>query len=100
MPVFQKLADRYNGQLQVVAIAMLEAPADSKIFIDRHPTYHFVFLHDPDWQTGQSRLATTFGLSGLPTNLLMDAKGIVRDAWQGGREDAELTGRIQRLMGK
>jgi thiol-disulfide isomerase/thioredoxin len=100
MPVFQKLADHYSGRLQVVAIAMLEDPGDSRTFIGQHPTYHFVFLHDPDWQTGQSRLATTFGLSGLPTSLLLDAKGIVRDAWQGGREDAELTGRIERLMGK
>jgi thiol-disulfide isomerase/thioredoxin len=100
MPTFQKLIDRYKDRLRVVAIATDDAKPDAAAFIEGHREYHFVFLQDPDWQVGQSRLAATFGLAGLPTNLFVDAKGIVRDVWLGSGSEGALMKRVENLMAK
>ena len=100
MPTFQKLLDDYKGRLQILAVATSDARPDSIAFIKKHPEYRFTFLHDPDWQGGNSRLAEAFGIVGLPTNLFIDAKGAVVDVWLGSGNEAALVKRVQGLMAK
>jgi thiol-disulfide isomerase/thioredoxin len=98
MPTFQKLLDSYGGKLQVVAIAMMDPKPSAAAFIKKHPEYRFVFLHDPAADTGESKLAPAFGIVGLPTNLFLDAKGVVRDKWLGSASEAALIEHVRQLM--
>ena len=98
MPTFQKLVENYKGRLQVVAIAMMDQRAAAEAFVRKHPEYHFVFLHDPDAEGGESKLANAFGILGLPTNLFVDASGTVRDQWMGSASEEALLKHVQGLM--
>ncbi|MFB3852421.1 MAG: TlpA family protein disulfide reductase [Vicinamibacterales bacterium] len=98
MPTFQKAIDESKGKLRVVAIAMQDQWDNAEGFARQHPEYKFLFLHDPDWEADQSRLSKAFGVTALPTNVFVDAGGIVRDYWRGSKNEEELLDRLRRLL--
>ena len=65
MPTFSKLAEDYQGKLQVLAIAMLDTREDAASFVKKNPTYKFTWLIDPEGEKEDSALAQAFGFIGI-----------------------------------
>ena len=101
MPFFQKLADKYKGKFQVLAVATNEANAASIGFIKKHPEYKFTFLLDPDAERNISVMKQALGDNdALPINLLVDLSGKIISAWLGERKESEWTELVDKLVGK
>ncbi|WP_165233744.1 TlpA family protein disulfide reductase [Aquisphaera insulae] len=94
MPSFQKLAAERKGKLRIVAVATSEGKAASEAYIKAHPELAFQFAHSLD----DSVLKETFKIAGLPTNLLIDGRGKVVDAWLGSRKEEELAKKIDQVL--
>lgn len=100
MPTFSKLVEDYQGKLQVLAVAMLDTPADAMSFVKKNPTHKFTWLLDPEGEKEDSAIAQAFGIVGLPTNVFIDADGKVVDYWRGLESSEALVKKIQGLMAK
>ena len=100
MPAFSKLVEEYQGKLQVIAIATGDDRATTLAFKNKNPDYKVTWLLDPDWEKDESRLAKSFGIIGLPTNLFIDANGKVVDYWWGLENTEALVKKVQELMAK
>jgi hypothetical protein len=70
----------------------------AEAFTRKHPEYKFRFLHDPDWEADDSKLAKAFSVTALPTNVYVDAGGVIRDYWRGSKNEEELVARVRGLM--
>lgn len=100
MPTFSKLVEESQGKLQVLAVAMLDTPADTTNFARKNPTYKFTWLLDPEGEKEDSAIAKAFGMTGLPTNVFLDADGKVIDYWRGLESSATLVKKVQGLLAK
>jgi thiol-disulfide isomerase/thioredoxin len=100
MPAFHKLVEQYQGELQVLAVAMLDTPEDVLSFVKKNPAYKFTWLLDPEGENENSALTQAFGIAGLPTNVFVNAEGKVVDYWRGLESTEALSKKIQGLMAK
>ena len=100
MPHFSKLVEEYQGKLQVLVIAVGDTREDTMNFMKKNPSYKFTWLFDPAEDMETSPVTKAFGLSGLPTNLFIDANGKVVDYWRGLESTEALVKKIQGLMAK
>ena len=62
--------------------------------------HKFTWLIDPEGEKEDSALAQAFGITGLPTNVFIDADGKVVDYWRGLESSEALVKKIQGLMGE
>ena len=90
MPTFQKLAEERKGKLRVVAVAMWESKDAAMAYIKKHPEQAFRFSHGME----DDILTETFGIAGLPTNLLIDGRGKIVDAWLDSLPEDQTAARI------
>ena len=100
MPTFSKLVEDYQGKLQVLAVAMLDTRVDATNFAKKNPTHNFTWLLDPEGEKEDSAIAQAFGITGLPTNVFIDADGKIVDYWRGLESSEALLKKIQGLMAK
>jgi thiol-disulfide isomerase/thioredoxin len=100
MPTFSKLVEQYQGKLQVLAIAMLDTREDVVHFVKKNPTHKFTWLLDPEGENENSAITQAFGVTGLPTNVFIDAEGKVMEYWRGLESAEALVKKIQGLMAK
>ncbi len=100
MPTFSKLVEESHGKLQVLAVAMLDTREDATNFVKKNPTHKFTWLIDPEGEKEDSAIAQAFGITGLPTNVFIDAEGKVVDYWRGLESSEALVKKIQGLMAK
>jgi thiol-disulfide isomerase/thioredoxin len=100
MPHFSKLVEEYQGKLQVLAVAVGDTPADTLNFAKKNPSYKVTWLFDPEEDIETSPVTKAFGITGLPTNLFVDAEGKVVDYWRGLESTEALVKKIQGLMAK
>ena len=100
MPTFSKLVEESQGKLQVLAVAMLDTPADTTNFAKKNPTHKFTWLLDPEGEKEDSAIAKAFGITGLPTNVFIDAEGKVVDYWRGLESSEALVKKVQGLLAK
>jgi peroxiredoxin len=102
MTFFQKLVDKHQGKFQVVAVSTSEQNTSAAVgFIKKHPEYKFTFLLDPDAEREISVMKKALGgIDGLPTNLLVDAKGKIVSAWLGERKESEWEELVDKLVTK
>ncbi|MEK7656566.1 MAG: TlpA disulfide reductase family protein [Elusimicrobiota bacterium] len=89
IPEFEALYRRHRAQgLEVVGVSMDAFTEHIKAFIDEKGMTYTVLM-DPE-QTTQG----PWGVRGLPTTVLLDRSGRVRNRWTG--YDSELKGEIER----
>jgi thiol-disulfide isomerase/thioredoxin len=100
MPHFSKLVEEYQGKLQVLAVAVGDTREDTLNFAKKNPTYKVTWLFDPEEDIEASPLTKAFGITGLPTNLFLDADGKIVDYWRGLGSTDDLVKKIQGLMAK
>lgn len=100
MPHFSKLVEEYQGRLQVLAVAVGDTREDTLNFAKKNPTYKVTWLFDPEEDIEASPVSKAFGLTGLPTNLFIDADGKIVDYWRGLGSTDDLVKKIQGLMAK
>lgn len=100
MPTFSKLVEESQGKLQVLAVAMLDTPADTTNFAKKNPTHKFTWLLDPEGEKEDSAIAKAFGVTGLPTNVFLDAEGKVVEYWRGLESSEALVKKIQSLLAR
>lgn len=100
MPHFSKLVEEYQGKLQVLAVAVGDTREDTLNFAKKNPAYKVTWLFDPEEDIEASPVAKAIGLTGLPTNLFLDADGKVVDYWRGLGSTDDLVKKIQGLMAK
>ena len=98
LPVLEKIQQKYQGKLRVVAIAVQDSRINVVEFVRKMPQYKFTFLTDPDLTNPESRLSLFFGVRGLPVSIFVDAQGRVIDRWLGFDGEEKLTLRLQKLM--
>jgi peroxiredoxin len=72
--------DYSDKNLVIVSISIDRSVETFKKFMEKKPA-HFVNLYD-----GQSRVASTFHVAGLPTSFLIDRNGIIKRKFTGFRE--------------
>ncbi len=100
MPHFSKLVEEYQGKLQVLAVAVGDTREDTLNFAKKNSTYKVTWLFDPEEDIEASPVAKAVGLTGLPTNLFLNADGKVVDYWRGLGSTEDLVKKIQGLMAK
>lgn len=100
MPHFSKLVEDYQGKLQVLAVAVGDTREDTLNFAKKNPTYKVTWLFDPEEDIEASPVTKAFGITGLPTNLFIDADGRIVDYWRGLESTEALVKKIQGLMAK
>lgn len=100
MPHFSKLVEDYQGKLQVLAVAIGDTREDTLNFAKKNPSYKVTWLFDPEEDIEASPVTKAFGITGLPTNLFIDADGKVVDYWRGLGSTEDLVKKIQGLMAK
>lgn len=100
MPHFSKLVEEYQGKLQVLAVAVGDTREDTLNFAKKNSTYKVTWLFDPEEDIEISPVTKAFGITGLPTNLFLDADGKVVDYWRGLESTDALVKKIQGLMAK
>jgi cytochrome c biogenesis protein CcmG/thiol:disulfide interchange protein DsbE len=88
-PIIDRLARRLSGpKLAVYGVNTSDEFADARHYLDAHqPSYPVLF-------DGDAEAANAFGVSGLPTLLVIDKQGIVRAVEMGVVGEAELEGLI------
>jgi len=88
-PIIERLARRLSGpKLAVYGVNTSDEFSDAKSFLDAHrPSYPVLF-------DGDAEAANAFGVSGLPTLLVIDKVGIVRAVEMGVVGESELEGLI------
>ncbi|MFN7927774.1 MAG: hypothetical protein U0Y68_07480 [Blastocatellia bacterium] len=85
--------------MQVLAVAMLDTPADTTNFA-QNPCLQIHLALDPEGEEEDSAIAKAFGMTGLPTNVFLDADGKVIDYWRGLESSATLVKKVQGLLAK
>ena len=93
MPYLQALADRDPATLRVVGVSEDETPAPIVEFARRH-ALRFPLV----WDAGEA-VAEAYRVTGLPTTVVLDRDGVVREVRAGFRSnDAEkLEARLREL---
>lgn len=100
MPHFSKLVEDYQGKLQVLAVAVGDTREDTLNYAKKNPTYKVTWLFDPEEDIEVSPVTKAFGLTGLPTNLFIDADGKIVEYWRGLESPEALVKKVQGLMAK
>ncbi|HJU27201.1 MAG TPA: redoxin family protein [Rhodanobacteraceae bacterium] len=77
----------YRGRLKVVAIAEQDSRLNVLSWMKAHPDLDFLFATDPELPEATSRIASYFGIVGIPRSLLVDAEGMVLENWDGFQPD-------------
>ena len=76
--IFEKLVDDYNGKgVEIISISIDDNDAPVKNFVHRHNVKNRVALAEA---SGVDRV---YGVSGLPTFIVIDQKGNVAGGWEG-----------------
>jgi cytochrome c biogenesis protein CcmG/thiol:disulfide interchange protein DsbE len=93
-PIVDRLARRLSGpELAVYGVNTSDEFADARHYMDAHrPSYPVLF-------DGDAQAANAFGVSGLPTLLVIDKQGIVRAVEMGVVGESELEGLIHEAQG-
>jgi len=88
-PIIDRLARRLSGpKLAVLGVNTSDEFGDARRYLDAHrPSYPVLF-------DGDAEAANAFGVSGLPTLLVIDKQGIVRAVEMGVVGEGELEGLI------
>jgi thiol-disulfide isomerase/thioredoxin len=100
MPHFSKLVEDYQGKLQVLAVAIGDTREDTLNYAKKNPTYKVTWLFDPEEDIEASPVTKAFGITGLPTNLFIDADGKIVEYWRGLESPEALVKKVQGLMAK
>lgn len=83
--------------LQIVAIAVQDRRAHALDFIRDHEDYKVLFFTDPDMERETSRLASFFGVVGIPVTVLADSQGQILESWSGYDGEEDLKRKLTKL---
>jgi thiol-disulfide isomerase/thioredoxin len=93
MPALQRFAEEYAGRVAVVGVDPLDAAADLRAFA-AEVAVTYPLYHDPEGE-----LLVAFGVTDLPTTLLVRADGTVAAVHLGALEDGELRSLVATELG-
>ncbi len=80
MPAIQEIHRKYASKgVVVLVVDTWDTPADCAAFLKANPQYTMPVLMDPAGKNEAASIATKlYGVTGIPTTLFIDKKGIVR----------------------
>jgi thiol-disulfide isomerase/thioredoxin len=84
--------DRFGDRVQFLGVDILDARESARDFMREHD-WNYPSLYDPP-----GRIRDGLGLLGQPVTLFYDAAGDLVDRWLGPIPQAELEGRLERLL--
>jgi thiol-disulfide isomerase/thioredoxin len=102
LPHVEGLYKKYHGKgLDIVSVSNDNSVSALKAYLKSHPQMSWPQIFDAK-HPGWSPLAANFGISGIPTQFVIDRQGILRHIIVGYSPDlaAKLTGDIQPLLKK
>jgi len=91
LPFIEKLRGEFAGQVQFLGIND-EDSGTVKDFLRKH-TYEMTVLMD-----GKRQVHRQYGVSSIPTMLIIDKQGVIREHFIGSRSEAKLRQAIQALV--
>ncbi len=102
LPHVESLYKKYHSKgLDIVSVSNDNSDSALKAFLKSHPQMSWPQLFDAK-HPGWSPMAANFGISGIPTQFVIDRQGVLRHIIVGNSPDlaAKLTGDIQPLLKK
>jgi peroxiredoxin len=97
MPHLQELSEIYQDDLVVVGVALgREGEAKVRTFVEQNKlTFPFVLADAPDYTV----LRDYGGIQSIPTSVLVDREGVIRQIWAGAQSKATYEKGIRQVLG-
>lgn len=90
-PILNRIHDRYEGQLEIIAVTNAKAEAVER-FVDERAVRYPVALDRDDW-------TRRFGVVAFPTLILLDADGRIAAVHKRGASEGQLIAQLDALVG-